>query len=243
MKRFPEASSLSVISPQLIEALKDILPSVPLHRRMNNQFPIEKAVNLTSTYNLSKDQFIDICRAVNLHLDIESYEKKLEESSGQLTKKNFKDCENGLVKLKNLPPTDVAPIYSYRQTLCYDDVKHSTDLVSIIKFDNKNAPLISSSNEQGTNACLLLRSTNFYPSAGGQCCDRGIIEGSQGVFEVNNVYKFEDYILHSGNVTSGNFQQGDKVTLTIDKRNRLKASKHHSVHHLLMASIRHVTGE
>lgn len=82
--------------------------------------------------------------------------------------------------------------------------------------------------------CVVLNDTIFHPQGGGQPSDRGTLESSNGLMEVQQVKKREDgSIEHRGSMISGTFAVGDTVTCNIDRSARQLHSRLHSAGHLL----------
>ena len=79
---------------------------------------------------------------------------------------------------------------------------------------------------------LILNQTCFYPHAGGQLCDTGIIEGSPVV----DVQEMEKQIIHyiEGDIP---VKKGDTITGEIDWHSRFDHMQQHSGQHILSALI------
>ncbi len=106
---------------------------------------------------------------------------------------------------------------------------------------------------------IVLDRTCFYAESGGQEADLGDIRsghldgggtvgdghalGSHGVFSVQDVQRFGDYILHIGTVHSGIIRTGDsaEIALRHDRRESIRAN--HTTTHLLNLALRAVVGE
>ena len=73
---------------------------------------------------------------------------------------------------------------------------------------------------------IILDQTLFFPEAGGQCCDRGIIEG----LEVTDVQEEGDMIVHE--IKNHPFHVGDHVQGTIDWDFRFSNMQCHSGEHI-----------
>lgn len=96
---------------------------------------------------------------------------------------------------------------------------------------------------EGQNATIIVEETPFYATMGGQQADTGVITKGEAVFTVNDTIKLKGgRIGHVGVVTSGLFSVGDKVTLSIDTKNRFATGKNHSATHLLQEALRQVLG-
>jgi alanyl-tRNA synthetase len=74
---------------------------------------------------------------------------------------------------------------------------------------------------------LILNQTAFYPEAGGQPSDRGILGGA----EVLDVFERDDIIVHL--VSSGEFKTNDKIKGEIDFERRIENMRRHTGQHIL----------
>jgi len=91
-------------------------------------------------------------------------------------------------------------------------------------------------NEKGK--AVILDETIFYPQGGGQPADRGEIISGDNIFVVNDVRLDETgTVWHFGDFKNGEFKQGDKVVLKIDKDRRILNAKLHSAGHLLDCAV------
>ncbi len=79
---------------------------------------------------------------------------------------------------------------------------------------------------------LILNETIFFPTGGGQACDRGSING----YEVVSVYEKGDFIYHEMKDVSM-FETGDTVELQIDWEYRFENMQRHCGEHILSGKI------
>ncbi|NOX49693.1 MAG: alanine--tRNA ligase [Gammaproteobacteria bacterium] len=96
---------------------------------------------------------------------------------------------------------------------------------------------------EGMQGVVVLDRTPFYAEAGGQVGDRGILRGSEGVFEVQDTLKTGEQHMHIGRVTSGQFVCDDTVGAQVDEERRQRILRNHSATHLLHAALRKTLGE
>lgn len=91
-------------------------------------------------------------------------------------------------------------------------------------------------NEKGK--AVILDETIFYPQSGGQPADKGEIISGDNVFAVEDVRLDETgMVWHFGEFKRGNFANGDKVALKIDKDRRILNARLHSAGHLLDCAV------
>ena len=111
----------------------------------------------------------------------------------------------------------------------------------------------------GQTIGIVLDKTCFYAESGGQEADHGDIRaghidgggaigdgnaiGSHGVFQVSNVQKFGDYILHIGQVHSGIMRTGDAAEIALRHSRREAIQANHTATHLLNLALREVVGD
>ncbi|MDD5409734.1 MAG: DHHA1 domain-containing protein, partial [Candidatus Omnitrophica bacterium] len=82
----------------------------------------------------------------------------------------------------------------------------------------------------------------FYAESGGQVGDTGELVSGADIFKVLNTQKIDNVFLHIGEVSSGSFKKGDKVTAQIDVKRRLNIARNHTATHILQAALREVLG-
>ena len=120
----------------------------------------------------------------------------------------------------------------------YVTLRLETTLVGIIKKKNFAEDL-----SQGEEGELILKSTPFYPEAGGQTGDRGLIFTSNSRAEVVDTQKMnEELILHRVKMLKGKVKKGEKVVAQVDKKRRKAISRAHTATHLLQAVLREILG-
>jgi alanyl-tRNA synthetase len=91
------------------------------------------------------------------------------------------------------------------------------------------------------DSSVVLDRTLFYPEGGGQPADHGILEKGGLAFQVTDVQKAGEAVLHRLDRLDG-LQKGDRVTGRIDMRRRLAHARHHTATHLVHDSARRVLG-
>ncbi len=80
---------------------------------------------------------------------------------------------------------------------------------------------------------VVLESTPFYATSGGQVADTGIIRSESGSFTVTHVEKSGEVLVHYGAMTHGTFRTGDPVVAEVDSRRRDGIERAHTATHLL----------
>ena len=95
----------------------------------------------------------------------------------------------------------------------------------------------------GECGTIVVQETPFYATMGGQEGDRGVIEGPEGTFCVEDTIKLKGgKVGHVGKVTKGMFRLGETVKLSVDEKNRQATCLNHSATHLLQKALREVLG-
>lgn len=87
--------------------------------------------------------------------------------------------------------------------------------------------------QEDNRIVVYLDGTIFYPQGGGQPYDKGVIEGANSKFSVEEVRFFEGLVKHFGTFEGVQFEKGETVKLLIDKKRRELNSKLHSAGHLV----------
>ena len=99
--------------------------------------------------------------------------------------------------------------------------------VYLKEFDAK----ITSARTDGKDIIITLDQTAFFPTGGGQSCDRGNISG----FEVTDVYEENGHIFHrlKSGASKGELGEGDAVSGQIDWEHRFDNMQRHCGEHIL----------
>jgi alanyl-tRNA synthetase len=98
----------------------------------------------------------------------------------------------------------------------------------------------------GDSWALLLSQSPFYAEAGGQVGDRGLVEGDDVRFEVDDTRKDRGRWVHVGRVVAGDaarLRPGAVVQAAIDSERRALIERNHTATHLLHAALRRVLGD
>lgn len=97
--------------------------------------------------------------------------------------------------------------------------------------------------QQGTEVELVLDRTVFYPEAGGQVGDTGVIRTPSGVVEVRDTQRpTTGLILHLGQVSEGQIRIGQTVRVEVDRKRRWDIMRNHTATHLLHQALRETLG-
>ncbi len=80
---------------------------------------------------------------------------------------------------------------------------------------------------------IILDQTPFYAKSGGQESDAGIIKSPNGEFEIKELEKTGDMIVHYGKMRSGTIAQGDTIEAIVDSQRRSGLCRAHSATHVL----------
>ncbi|PJZ75705.1 alanine--tRNA ligase [Leptospira neocaledonica] len=193
----------------------------------SNTFSGKDSFLLYGTYGFPAEMTEEIVAEHGLSFDKKGFEEELEkdrQSSRETWKANKVSLFTGIKTDKT-------------QFLGYDVLEAESDLKFIFS-DNKQTSTL----KEGESGVLVFSSSPFYPEGGGQVGDIGFIRKDGSVFKVLDTQKENDIILHIGTVLSGNFSDGDKAILEVEKERREKLKFHHSGTHLLNGALRNLLG-
>lgn len=87
---------------------------------------------------------------------------------------------------------------------------------------------------------IILSNTSFYAVSGGQVADTGELKLGQNKFTVINVASFAGYIVHMGNMKSGELNKGDEIKCHVDYIRRDLIAPNHTMTHVMNLAIRKV---
>ena len=97
--------------------------------------------------------------------------------------------------------------------------------------------------EVSDEGVIICDQTPFYAESGGQVADTGYLENSLARFEVSDVQKAPNgQHMHFVTSSYGTIKVGDKLTLSVDAKQRYLTMRNHSSLHLLQKALLEVLG-
>ena len=134
--------------------------------------------------------------------------------------------------------TDDSPKYVWNE-----DLEGCTVMALFIgrnETEDKIGFVQSISPDNGTVG-VILDKTSFYGEQGGQIYDIGTISTSSGTtVRVDNVQLYGQFVLHTGEVTSGSVTVGDMASCSVDYVRRAPIASNHTMTHVLNHALREV---
>jgi alanyl-tRNA synthetase len=191
----------------------------------------EAAFKLYDTYGFPLDLTQDILRNRGLEVNIEEFEKAMENqremARAAWSGSGEKAVGNLWFALKEK--------YGSTKFLGYDEDSAQAKIIAIVKDGAEVANA-----DAGERVFIILDQTPFYGESGGQVGDSGEFAG---VATITNTSKpLEDFIVHEATLHKA-VKPGDVVTAQINVNNRNAIRANHSATHLLHKALRDVLGE
>ncbi|MFZ5576413.1 MAG: alanine--tRNA ligase [Pseudomonadota bacterium] len=190
-------------------------------------FDGELAFKLHDTYGFPLDLTADICREANVGVDTAAFDAAMARQKAQAR-------AAGKFKL------GAALEYSGAATVFhgYDTLTHDATILALYRDGAAVDEL-----KEGELGVVVLDHTPFYAESGGQVGDRGLLQGTQGQFAVEDTQKIQAQVFgHHGIVKTGSLAVGDAVLARVDEDARARTMRNHSVTHLMHKALREVLG-
>ncbi|MBU1112639.1 MAG: alanine--tRNA ligase [Candidatus Omnitrophica bacterium] len=190
-----------------------------LKAKDKNTVAAEDLFRFYDTYGLPLELTKEMAKASDLKIDENGFNLLLEQQQERSRKKSMFD-EN-IFKKGELNLTEETEFLGYQFT------EASVTIERVFS---------------GEETLVVLDKTPFYPEAGGQLSDKGIIKSSQGEFQVEGVFKVNQATVHKGKVTKGKIEEGAALAI-VDVKRRKALARAHTATHLLQAALRQVLGD
>jgi len=190
-------------------------------------FDGDLAFKLHDTYGFPLDLTQDVCREVQVEVDIDAFHAAMERQ---------KAAGRAAGKFK----MDKALEYSgdSNDFVGYDSLTQATKIVALYA-DGSRADVLKA----GQNGVVVLDTTPFYAESGGQVGDEGAIFNDAAMFEVGDTQKIKsDVYGHHGVLKTGSLKVGDAVTAHVNATLRAASMRNHSATHLMHKALREVLG-
>lgn len=182
---------------------------------------------LYDTYGFPVDLTADIARESNLKLDMEGFNKEMEQQRDRArAASSFKSADiTGL----NITREETTEFTGYDNT-------EDTAIVESIQVDGELCDSLSA----GEHGVVYLDQTPFYSESGGQAGDQGWLHTDKMIFHVEDTVKG---YAHVGLLEKGKLKVGDKITCEVDASRRQATAYNHSATHLMHAALKKVLGD
>ncbi|MDP2110409.1 MAG: alanine--tRNA ligase [Thiobacillus sp.] len=196
--------------------------------RAGGTFDGELAFKLHDTYGFPLDLTADICREANVAVDTAAFDAAMQQQKSQAR-------AAGKFKLgAGLDYAGAATTFHG-----YDTLAHDGSILALYRDGSAVDEL-----HEGEVGVVVLDHTPFYAESGGQAGDRGVLQGRNGSFEVEDTQKIQAQVFgHHGVVKTGSLVVGDSVLARVDEEARARTMRNHSVTHLMHKALRDVLGE
>lgn len=191
------------------------------------EIPGEVVFKLYDTYGFPLDLTADIAREQNLQVDMQGFERCMQQQRSQSQSASQFSVDYSA-------PTQLQAVSAFQG---YDQ-HHFQSHVTAILVNGQEAPDISI----GCKAAIVLADTPFYAESGGQVGDRGVIEGEDFSFRVDDTQKIGQAIVHYGELLSGHLRLNQMARAEIDLSRREAIRLNHTATHLLHAALKAVVG-
>ena len=195
----------------------------------------EDAFKLYDTYGFPLDLTRDVLEDDKMTVDEEGFEKEMQ---------NQRETARAARKTTNYMGADATVYQELPSDLTseftgYDTLKDESEIIAMTTETE-----VAQTLAEGDIGTIIVKKTPFYAAKGGQEADKGRIFTKNSEFDVKEVAALANGMIgHIGVVKSGQFVVGEKMTLEVDKSERLSTARNHSATHLLQQALRDVLGD
>ena len=222
---------IETIKTEEIKYLKTLGKGIDIiesHLKKHKSINAEMIFTLYDTYGFPYEITEEIASEKNIILDKKGYDNLMTEQKNK-ARKSTSFSDKSVSKLTSSHKTEF---------LGYNKNNHEGILIDLY-LGNKKITNASTISEE---YLLVLSHTTFYPEGGGQISDIGTISSTKCLFEVIDVQKINDTIVHVCILRSGKVNVKDKLTTSFDENHRNKVASNHSSTHLLHYYLRSLLG-
>jgi len=205
----------------------------------------EKAFKLYDTYGFPLDLTREILAEEGITVDEDGFTACMEEQRIKARKAR---------KVSNYMGAD-ATVYEQLDAAMtssfngYDSLEGEDEILALThtsEGEDGSAPVttLADTLSEGDMGSVILGTTPFYGTMGGQTGDSGIIRTENGTFVVQDtIHVAGSKIAHIGYCESGSISKGEIAVLSVDAERRSKICSNHSATHLLQKALKTVLGD
>ncbi|WP_167630982.1 alanine--tRNA ligase [Mariprofundus ferrooxydans] len=190
---------------------------------------------LYDTFGFPTDLTADILKGTDISLDMDGFERCMEEQRTRARAAWGGSGESALPKAL----FELREHHGPTEFLGYDTLSSEGVITGLIR-DGEAVDTLHA----GEEGWLVANQTPFYAESGGQAGDTGLITIGDAIFEVSDTRKMlSDLFVHTGKVVKGSFEAGSVVHFAVDEDRRAAIRRNHTATHLMHAVLRKVLGE
>ena len=220
-----EEESFNITLDRGIELFEEVIKK--LNKQNQRIIPGEDVFKLYDTYGFPVDLTNLMAKEIGFAVDETQFEKLMDqqrERARAASKEKFSSINISKNFIEDFNLTN------QKETIFtgYDEL--STE-----------AQIIGAKNEQD-KTLLILDKTPFYVEAGGQISDTGKIIYDNENFNVLDVSKVDDFVVHVIEGQTSLFKAGEKVISQVDDKRRWDIMRNHSATHFLHKALRKIIG-
>jgi alanyl-tRNA synthetase len=221
-----------IIKTEEIKYLKTLgkgIDMIDAHLKNNASLDADTIFTLYDTYGFPYEITEEIALENKISLDKQGYEKlMLAQKEKARGNKSFKD--KSILKLDTNHETSF---------IGYNKNNQKAKVLAIYHENNE----VKEASSINNNYSVILSDSCLYPEGGGQVSDIGKISLADSEFNVVDVQKINNIIIHKCILVSGEFHVNDNVVSSYDAIHRKKVTCNHSSTHLLHHYLRNILGE
>ncbi len=191
--------------------------------------PGELVFKLYDTYGFPADLTADIARERELSIDQEGFDLQMQAQRERAKQAGAFDKDYN----------DAIRVECSSTFTGYEQLETNTEVVGLFNSEGKSVEALNN----GEEGLVVLAETPFYAESGGQVGDSGVLQMSDGMFEIKETRKQGNGIVHRGYVAHGEVHLTEAVTACVDQQRRTAIALNHSATHLLHAALRKVLGD
>ncbi len=189
----------------------------------------DDAFRLYDTFGFPYELTLEIAQEKGLSVDEAGFKKAMQEQKDRARSAMQKVVITDDLNYINNPNTEF---------IGYDNNECEAKVLAIVDKDGNNVE-----NALDGVFDIILDKTPFYAECGGQVGDSGIFILNREEFEVVKTFKVQDIFVHRTIIKENPIKKGDTLLAKIDVQRRAEITKHHSLAHLLQASLQKVLGK
>jgi len=196
-------------------------------------FSGEIAFKLYDEKGFPLDLTQDMLRDKNIEVDVEKFDALMAEQKKK-AKAAWKGSGDAALEgdFKTLLEK-----YGINKFVGYDNVSYKSKIVALLDESFNEVSKLA----KGETGWVMLDSTPFYATSGGQSGDIGALEDDRHIAIVEDTQKFHGINLSKVNVESSDLNVNENVDAIVV--NRYEIAKHHSATHLLQSALKMVLGD